>query len=216
MKSVQLKKDIYWLGVLDPTLDVFDIIMETKYGTTYNSFLVQTSAGAVLVETVKEKYFDQYLQTIEETIGDLNQIKYIITNHTEPDHAGSIGKFISLYPEVTVIGSRTALMYLKDIINQDFKSIEAETLQTFELGGKSFDFIPAPFLHWPDSMYTYLSTDNVLFTCDSFGSHYSPKHGIKLSEVPQSEELAYQDALLYYYTAIFSPFKKYVLSAIDK
>ena len=83
IQSVLLKNDVYWLGVLDPNLDVFDIIMETKYGTTYNSYLVNTTEGAILVETVKEKFFDSYLQKIEEAIGDLSQIKYIITNHTE-------------------------------------------------------------------------------------------------------------------------------------
>lgn len=216
IQSVLLKNDVYWLGVLDPNLDVFDIIMETKYGTTYNSYLVNTTEGAILVETVKEKFFDSYLQKIEEAIGDLSQIKYIITNHTEPDHAGSIGRLVKLIPGLTVIGSKTAITYLKDILNISFNYLTADSLKTFTLGEKTFDFIPAPFLHWPDSMYTYLSSDNVLFTCDSFGSHYSPKHGIKLSEVPASEEEAFQDALLYYYTAIFSPFKPYVIKAINK
>lgn len=216
IEVVTLKNEIYWLGILDPNLDVFDIIMETKYGTTYNSYLVNTNEGAVLIETVKEKYFDHYLEKIKEKIGDLNQIKYIITNHTEPDHAGSIGRLIEVCPDITVIGSKTAIMYLKELLNMDFKYLTAESLKTFAFGGRTFEFIPAPFLHWPDSMYTYLSTDNVLFTCDSFGSHYSPKYGIKLSEVPESEEANYQDALLYYYTAIFSPFKPYVLKAIDK
>ena len=216
IQSVLLKNDVYWLGVLDPHLDVFDIIMETKYGTTYNSYLVNTAEGAILVETVKEKFFDSYLQKIKEVIGDLNQIKYIITNHTEPDHAGSIGRLVQLIPDLTVIGSKTAITYLKDLLNMDFNYLTAESLKTFAFGDKTFEFIKAPFLHWPDSMYTYMSSDNVLFTCDSFGSHYSPKYGIKLSEVPESEEAAYQDALLYYYTAIFSPFKPYVIKAIKK
>ncbi|HAX72685.1 MAG TPA: rubredoxin, partial [Firmicutes bacterium] len=216
VQTVQLKNDVHWLGMLDPDLDVFDIIMETKYGTTYNSYLVNTHEGAILVETVKEKYFGKYLEKIKEVVGDLSQVKYIITNHTEPDHAGSIGRLIDVCPDITVIGSKTAINYLKELLNKEFNYLTAESLKTFELGGKSFEFISAPFLHWPDSMYTYLSTDNILFTCDSFGSHYSPKEGILLSEVPQSEEANYQDALLYYYTAIFSPFKPYVIKALAK
>lgn len=216
IQRVKLKNDLYWLGILDPNLDVFDIIMETKYGTTYNSYLVQTTEGSILVETVKEKFFDTYLQKIKDTIGDLSQIKYIITNHTEPDHAGSIGRLISQIPNLTVLGSKTAISYLKDILNIDFKYQTTEELKSFTLGNKTFEFIKAPFLHWPDSIYTYMPNDQVLFTCDSFGSHYSPKSGIKLSQVPHSEEVAYQDALLYYYTAIFSPFKPYVIKAIDK
>jgi len=216
IEVVTLKNDIYWLGILDPKLDVFDIIMETKYGTTYNSYLVNTTDGAILIETVKEKYFDHYLEKIKEQIGDLSNIKYIITNHTEPDHAGSIGRLLEICPDITVIGSKTAITYLKDLLNMDFNYLTAESLKTFTFGERTFEFIPAPFLHWPDSMYTYLKDDNVLFTCDSFGSHYSPKYGIKLSEVPEHEEANYQDALLYYYTAIFSPFKSYVLKALDK
>lgn len=216
IEVVTLKKDIYWLGILDPTLDVFDIIMETKYGTTYNSYLVNTTEGAILIETVKEKYFDHYLEKIKEQISDLSNIKYIITNHTEPDHAGSIGRLLEICPDITVIGSKTAITYLKDLLNMDFNYLTAESLKTFTFGERTFEFIPAPFLHWPDSMYTYIKNDNVLFTCDSFGSHYSPKYGIKLSEVPEHEEANYQDALLYYYTAIFSPFKSYVLKALDK
>ena len=147
IQSVNLTNDIFWLGILDPHLDVFDIIMETKYGTTYNSYLVQTTEGAILVETVKEKFFDAYLQKIEEKIGDLNQIKYIITNHTEPDHAGSIGKLINRIPHLTVIGSKTAITYLKDILNIDFNYQTTEELKSFKLGNKTFEFIKAPFLH---------------------------------------------------------------------
>lgn len=216
IQTVALNNDVHWLGILDPNLDVFDIIMETKYGTTYNSYLVNTTEGAILIETVKEKFFDSYLEKIQDKIGDLSNIKYIITNHTEPDHAGSIGRLVQLLPDITVIGSKTAINYLKELINIDFNYLTAESLKTFTLGNKTFDFIPAPFLHWPDSIYSYLKNDNILFTCDSFGSHYSPKYGIKLSEVPESEEANYQDALLYYYTAIFSPFKPYVIKAIDK
>ena len=106
MESLKLAENVYWLGVQDHDLEVFDVVMETKYGTTYNSYLVNTTEGAILVETVKEKFFDSYLQKIEEAIGDLSQIKYIITNHTEPDHAGSIGRLVKLIPGLTVIGSR--------------------------------------------------------------------------------------------------------------
>ncbi|OHT07162.1 Pyridine nucleotide-disulfide oxidoreductase family protein [Tritrichomonas foetus] len=216
IQKEQLSQDIYWLGVKDTDLRVFDIIMETKYGTTYNAYMVNTSEGVVLVETVKEKFFDQYLADIKSVIGDLSKIKYLITNHTEPDHAGSIRRIIEAVPGVVVVASRTALTYLADITNIKFNQKAAEDLKELIVGNKTFQFISVPFLHWPDSMYSYLKEDKVLFTCDSFGSHYAPKGGIKISELPDSEEDNYQDALLYYYTAIFGPFKKYVVEGVGK
>ena len=211
-----LPHDVHWLGVKDADLKVFDIIMETKYGTTYNAYLVNTSAGGVLIETVKERFFDQYLADIRSVVGSLDKIKYLITNHTEPDHAGSIRKIIETIPGITVVASRTALTYLADITNIKFNQKAAEDIKTLNVGNKTFEFMNVPFLHWPDSMYTYLKEDKVLFTCDSFGSHYCPKGGIKISTLPKEEEAGYQDALLYYYTAIFSPFKKYVVDAVSR
>ncbi|EAY03199.1 Pyridine nucleotide-disulfide oxidoreductase family protein [Trichomonas vaginalis G3] len=216
LKIQQLTEDIYWLGVLDSNLAVFDIIMETKYGTTYNAYLIKTPEGAVLVETVKETFFDEYIEKVKSVIGDIHKIKYLITNHTEPDHSGSIKKMIELIPDLTVVGSKTALTYLEDIVNIPFKGHSAEDLKVLKFGGKSFEFISCPFLHWPDSMYTWVPEEKTLFTCDSFGAHYSPKKSILMSQLPPEEEEGYQDALLYYYTAIFGPFKEYVIKGTDK
>jgi flavorubredoxin/NADPH-dependent 2,4-dienoyl-CoA reductase/sulfur reductase-like enzyme len=212
----KLAEGIYWIGALDADLEVFDIVMETKYGTTYNAYVVNTDEGAVLVETVKECYFDSYIAKLKSIIGDIYRVKYLITNHTEPDHSGSISKMIELLPNLQVIGSRTAITYLKDIVNVPFNYRTAEDLEALKFGGKTFEFISVPFLHWPDSMYTYLKEDKFLFTCDSFGAHYSPKGSILISKMGKDEEESYQDALLYYYTAIFGPFKSYMLKAYEK
>lgn len=219
MNSAQIRplnNDICWLGAIDNTLEVFDIIMQTKYGTTYNAYLVNTSEGGVLVETVKERFFDSYLDYIKRQVGDLRKVKYIIHNHTEPDHSGSIKKLLDVCPHLTVVASKTAISYLQDIVNHDFKYRTTESLKVLKVGNKTFEFIPAPFLHWPDSIYTYLHEDKFLFTCDSFGSHYAPKDSILMSELPRDKNNDYLDALLYYYTAIFGPFKEYVIKAVDK
>ena len=146
----------------------------------------------------------------------MSRVKYLITNHTEPDHSGSIRKIIDLIPQIEVIGSKTAITYLKDIVNESFNYRSAEDIGELKIGGKTFQFISVPFLHWPDSMYSYLKEDKFLFTCDSFGSHYSPKHSILMSQMHADEEANFQEALLYYYTAIFGPFKDYVLKAYEK
>ncbi len=214
MKSLQLKKDIYWVGSLDPDLRVFDIIMQTEFGTTYNSYLVKGSEKIAVFETVKAKYFDSYIEKISELINP-QDIDYIIVDHTEPDHAGSVEMLLKKAKKAKVVGSQAAIDFLKDIINSDFDHIVVNHGDILNLGNKTLKFISAPFLHWPDSIYTYLPEDKMLFTCDSFGSHYSFDK-IVFSEIPQEKMEDYNSALLYYYTAIFGPFKKYVLEAIEK
>ncbi|MDE5977837.1 MAG: MBL fold metallo-hydrolase, partial [Turicibacter sp.] len=121
MKTLKLTEDVYWLGVQDHDLEVFDVIMETKYGTSYNSYLVQGSEKVALLDTVKAPYFTEYLQKIQNYIS-IEEIDYIIVHHTEPDHAGSIEKLIKLNPNITIIASAVAIRYLHHIVNIDFKS----------------------------------------------------------------------------------------------
>ena len=215
MHSLKFKKDIHWIGSLDPELRVFDIIMETKFGTTYNSYLVKGSKKTVVFETVKAKCFDAYLEKIGEILDSPKDIDYIVVNHTEPDHAGSIEKMLEIAPHIKIVGSANAIEFLKEITNREFDYIIVEHGDTLDLGNKTLKFISAPFLHWPDSMYTYIPEDKTLVTCDSFGAHYS-FDGVLLSKLPAEKREDYMSALLYYFTAIFGPFKNYVLEALDK
>ncbi|MBM7834141.1 FprA family A-type flavoprotein [Clostridium sardiniense] len=213
MRNVEIKKDIYWVGALDPKLRIFDIIMYTPYGTTYNSYVVKGSEKIALFETVKERCFDEYLKTLETLDITPADIDYIIVDHTEPDHAGSVGKILDLAPHAKVVGSMQAISYLKEIINRDFEHIVVRDGDTLSLGNKTLKFISAPFLHWPDSMYTYVVEDEVLITCDSFGSHYSCEEVFN-DLIPDKD--AYNEALRYYYDCIMGPFKPFVLKAINK
>lgn len=214
MKHLELKKDIYWIGALDPNLRVFDIIMYTPYGTSYNSYVVKGSEKIALFETVKVQFFDQYLERLKSLNIDITKIDYIIVDHTEPDHAGSVAKLLELSPNAKIVGSATALSFLKDIANRDFEAITVKHGSEISLGNKTLRFISAPFLHWPDFLiYTYIVEDEVLITCDSFGSHYSSENIIN-SKVENREH--YMEALKYYFDMIFGPFKPYVLKAIDK
>lgn len=214
MKSLELKKDIYWVGSLDPNLRIFDIIMETEFGTTYNSYIVKGSEKIALFETVKVKYFNEYLEKIKEFI-DPRKIDYIVVDHTEPDHAGSVEMLLDYATNAKIVGSQAAIDFLREIANRDFDAIVVNHGDTLNLGNKTLKFVSAPFLHWPDSIYTYIPEDKILVTCDSFGSHYSWEE-VLFSKIPQEKMKDYESALLYYYTAIFGPFKEYVLQALDK
>ena len=212
MKAYQLKQDLYWAGVLDKDLRVFDIIMETEFGTTYNSYVLKGSEKTAVFETAKVKFFDEYLEKLQEVV-NVNDIDYVVMNHTEPDHAGSIVKLIEMNPRICVVATACAIGFLKNIINHDFYSIAVKENDTISLGNKTLQFMLLPNLHWPDTMYTYVKEDKLLFTCDSFGSHYC-LDDIVLSKLKDNE--GYMRATKYYFDNIIGPFKPFMLKALDR
>jgi flavorubredoxin len=207
-KILPVTDDVSWIGVLDPGLITFDIVMETKYGTTYNSYFINAEKKTI-VETTKVKFWPTYLEKIKQVVNP-EEIEYIIVDHTEPDHSGNVSNLLSIAPNATVVGSGNAIKFLRDQTGHDFKSLVVKNGDKLDLGNKTLHFIGAPNLHWPDTIYTWLEEDKVLFTCDSFGSHYSHE--------AMYDDLAgdFDDAFKYYFDAILRPFSKYMLQAIEK
>lgn len=205
---LQVNEDVSWIGVLDKELVTFDIVMETKYGTSYNSYFIDAQKKAV-VDTVKEKYWPAFRKKLE-SLTDLSEIEYIVCNHTEPDHSGSLKHLLDLAPNATVVGSGQALSYLGEMVGHPFKSLKVKDGDLIDLGNKKLRVIGAPNLHWPDSIFTYLEEDGLLFTCDSFGAHYADQR--------MFDDLVddYTDAFDYYYDVILKPYSKFMLKAIDK
>lgn len=212
LKKLKLKDNIWWIGATDHNLRVFDIIMYTEFGTSYNSYLVKGSEKTAVIETVKYTFTDAYLKQLQEEI-DVTTIDYIIVDHTEPDHSSTVGALLDLAPQAVVVGSGPAIRFMKMIANRKFEYIVVGDGDQISLGDKTLEFISAPFLHWPDSIYTYVKEDKVLFTCDSFGAHYATDT-VLLSKVESRQD--YEKALRYYFDMIFGPFKSHMLSAIDK
>ncbi len=209
---LQLKENIYYVGAVNPNLRVFDIIMKTDYGTTYNAYLVKGEKIA-LVETVHDSYRKVMMNNISE-ICDPAKIDYVVFNHTEPDHSGSVDEIIKLNPEVTVVGSAAAIKNIKNVTNGDFKSMTVKNGDTLDLGGGLvLEFISAPNLHWPDSIFTYVPARKTVFTCDFLGAHYCEPF-ITDDEITYPE--AYDSAFDYYYAAIFGPFPKFVRDGLAK
>ncbi len=200
--------DVKWIGIRDFDIVAFDIVMETKYGTTYNSYFINAEKKAV-VETAKEKFKDQYIANIS-AVCDPSEIEYIICNHTEPDHAGSVKHLLKLAPNATVVGSGQALNYLGEMIDFPFNQLKVKDGDTLDLGNKTLKFIGAPNLHWPDSIYTYLVEEKMLFTCDSFGAHFCS------NEMFDDLLNDYSDSYKYYFDVILRPFSKFMLKAIEK
>ncbi len=207
-KILDVTNSVKWIGILDPGLITFDVVMETKYGSTYNSYFIDAEKKTI-VETAKESFKDEYLDKVKNVVNP-EEIEYIIINHTEPDHSGSLRHLLRIAPNATVVGSRGAINFLKGMLDVEFKNKVVSHGDTLDLGNKTLRFIGAPFLHWPDSMYTYLEEEKILFTCDSFGCHFCDER--------MFDDLVdnFDDAFHYYYQVILSPFSNYMLEAIDK
>jgi flavorubredoxin len=206
---IDLAKDLKWIGILDYDIKTFDIVMTTEYGTTYNSYFIN-SQKKTLVEVAKARFSETYINKIK-SVTDPSEIEYIILDHTEPDHSGSLGLILDLAPSATVVGSGNAIRYLEDIINKPFRSLVVRDGDSLDLGNKTLRFISAPNLHWPDSIYSYLEEDKILFTCDSFGAHYCDKGMISTLENDD-----YRKAFKYYFDVILKPFSRFMVKAITK
>lgn len=212
MKSLKLRDGFYWTGIVDDTLRVFDIIMYTEFGTTYNSYVMKAGDKTILFETAKEKFWDDYLEKLEE-VTDISSIDYLVVSHTEPDHAGSVERLLDMCPRLKIISTGTANGFLKEIVNRDFTGIIIKDGQSMKIGDKTLTFLAVPNLHWPDTMYTYIEEEQILVTCDSFGSHYG-FHDVLVSKVENQED--YEKATKYYFDCIIGPFKSYMLKALER
>ena len=205
---IDITTDVKWIGILDYDIRTFDIVMHTDFGTTYNSYFINAEKKAI-VEVAKEKFSETYIRKLK-SVTDPKDIQYIILDHTEPDHSGSLRLLLDLAPSATVVGSGNAIRYLEDIVNTPFKSLVVKDGDTLDLGNKTLKFYSAPNLHWPDSMLTLLVEDKVLFTCDILGAHYCS------SEMYSDFNGQYLDSFKYYFDIIMRPFSRFMLKAIEK
>ncbi len=212
MKAVQVTDKVWWVGVQNPDLRVFDVIMRTNWGTSYNSYLVKGSQKTALIDAVKDSFGEEQIERIR-NVCDPSKIDYIICNHTEPDHSGSLVRLLDLAPGAKVICSRPASIFLKEITNRDLDCILAEDGLEIDLGDTKMRFVSAPFLHWPDSIFTYVETEEFLSSGDVFGFHFSAEN-IFDDLTPLTDEMI--ESQKYYYDVIMSPFAPYVLKAVDK
>ncbi|HRY98429.1 MAG TPA: FprA family A-type flavoprotein [Bacteroidales bacterium] len=199
-----------WIGVLDHNIVSFDVVMETRYGTTYNSYFIDGPVKAV-VETVKESFWPEYERKLR-ALTDPAEIRYIILNHSEPDHSSSIGHLLGIAPSAEVVATGNAIRNLKEILSRDFPHRAVKDGDTLALGDRVLRFIGAPNLHWPDTMYTWLEDEGLLFTCDSFGAHYADANMFD----DRVDPIAFDEAFKYYFDVILKPFSKFMLKALDK
>ncbi len=212
METVSLANNVYWVGAKDPGLAVFDIVIPTEYGTTYNSYLVRGTDKTALIDCVKRPFAEELFRNISRVLPP-ETLDYVVINHSEPDHSGALVDLLERNPKVTVYLSRSAKMFIDNIVNREYSFKTVEDGEELSLGGKTLRFLNTPYLHWPDTILTYLVEDRILFPCDFLGSHYSSPEFFN-DEVPDPE--AVRKAFEFYYSTIMRPYKEHVLKACEK
>jgi flavorubredoxin/flavin reductase (DIM6/NTAB) family NADH-FMN oxidoreductase RutF len=209
MQTAEIGAKTTAIRSLDWDRDRFDIEFSLQNGTTYNSFLIQGEKTA-LIDTSHRKFQDLYLDAVKGLI-DLSKLDYLIISHTEPDHSGLVKDVLELAPHVTVVGAKVAIQFLENMIHQPFQSRIVKSGERLDLGnGHELEFVSAPNLHWPDTIFTYDAKTRILFTCDAFGMHYCDRYIFD-----EDAEILAED-FKYYYDCLMGPNARSVLSAIKR
>ena len=209
IQTAAITPDTTAIRSLDWDRDRFDIEFGLQNGTTYNSYLIRGDKTA-LVDTSHAKFRQLYLDTLTGLI-DPKEIDYLIISHTEPDHSGLVKDFLELAPQAKVVAAKMAIKFLEDLVHQPFEQQIIKNGETIDLGqGHVIEFVNAPNLHWPDTIFSYDHKTGILFTCDAFGMHYC-------SDATYDEDLkAIEKDYRFYYDCLMGPNARSVLSAMKR
>jgi flavorubredoxin len=209
MKPKILTAKTWWVGAVDWDRRLFDELIPLPDGTSYNAYLVKGTQKTALIDTVDPTMSSALIDNLIHL--HIKDIDYVIINHVEQDHSGTLPKILKLYPNATIIttpNGKNLLMNLLLIPETKIKTVEHG--ETLTLGDKTFEFIHTPWVHWPDTMCTYLREDKILFSCDFFGSH------IAMSDLYVIDEATVYEAAKRYYAEIMMPFQKILKSNLEK
>ena len=208
----RVKNNIQWVGKIDWELRKFHgDEYSTNRGSSYNSYLIREEKTA-LIDTVWGPFAVEYVEGLKKTI-DLKKIDYVIACHGENDHSGALPELMRHIPDTPIYCTRNGVKILKGLYHQDWNFIIVKTGDTLDLGnGKSLTFVEAPMLHWPDSMFAYLSGDEVMFSNDAFGQHYASE--FMFNDLVDQAEL-FQESIKYY-ANILTPFSPMVIKKIKE
>ena len=209
MKPREIRPEVYWVGAIDWDRRLFDALIPLPDGTSYNSYLIKGSEKTALIDAV-----DPTMQGV--LIDNLNQLRvddinYVVANHAEQDHAGAIPQVLEKYPQAKVIVTPKGKGMLIDLLMiPEEKFITVNDKETISLGDKTLEFIHAPWVHWPETMLTYLREDRILFPCDLFGSH------LATTDLYVTDEGQAYEAAKRYYAEIMMPFQTHIQKHLEK
>lgn len=209
--SFKITDSVTWVGKIDWELRKFHgDEYSTHKGSSYNSYLIKDEK-TVLIDTVWQPFSSEFIENLKKEI-DLNKIDYIIANHSEIDHSGALPELMKEIPDTPIYCTKSGKTILKGHYHQDWNFVEVKTGDTLDLGKNKLTFVEAKMLHWPDTMFTYLSGENILFSNDGFGQHYASEYMYN-DMVDQSE--LFNEAIKYY-ANILTPFSNFVTKKIEE
>ncbi len=207
MKPRKIKDNIYWMGSVDWDRRLFDSLIPLPDGTSYNAYLIEGSEKTVLVDSVDPPMANELLSQLEA----ISKIDYIISHHAEQDHSGAIPHVLEKYPDAKLISTPKAKDMLIDLLHVPEGSfMTVEDGQEISLGDKTLKFLHTPWVHWPETMVTYLNEDRILFSCDFFGSH------IATTDLYVTDEGQVYEAAKRYYAEIMMPFRNIIAKNLEK
>jgi flavorubredoxin len=204
----KITNDVYFVGAIDWDRKLFDELIPLPNGTTYNSYLVKGQEKIALIDTVDPKKEEEFFNNLDKL--NIGKIDYVVSNHAEQDHSGLINKVVEKYGAKVVTNEKCA-EFLKTHVHvkdDDIKIIKDG--EELDLGGKTLKFVFTPWVHWPETMVTYLKEDKILFSCDLFGSHYAT------SEIEQNGGEKLLEMAKRYYAEIMMPFRSIIKKNLEK
>lgn len=200
MKFQEIKNNIFYCGLNDCDRRIFDELIPLEHGTSYNSYLVKGSEKTAIIDTMYPPKTKEYLKRLSDN--QIGKVDYIIANHGEQDHSGSIPALLEKYPNAIVLTNPKVAENIKNMLFVPEEKIRViADGEEVSLGDKTLKFIFAPGVHWPDTMFTYVKEDNVIFTCDFLGAHFT------FSDVFAPESVELEKSAKRYYAEIMMPFR---------
>jgi flavorubredoxin len=207
----KLTDKVTWVGKVDWILEKFHgEEYSTHKGSSYNSYLIRDKK-TVLIDTVWKPFDKEFVANLKQEI-DLNSIDYIIANHAETDHSGALPELMREIPDTPIYCTGSGVKSLKGHYHEDWNFVTVKTGDTLDIGESTLVFVEAPMLHWPDSMFTYMTGENILFSNDAFGQHFATE--LLYNDLVDRAEL-YREALKYY-ANILTPFSPLVTKKINE
>ena len=202
----EIKRNVYYVGAIHWDRRLFDELIPLPDGTSYNAYLIKGSEKTALIDTVDPAMEDVLIKNLKDV-----KIDYIIANHAEQDHSGALPRMLEKYPDAMIVTNPKCKSILMDLLHiPDNKFIEVKDGETLSLGDKTLKFIYAPWVHWPETMFTYLREDRILFPCDFLGSH------LATSDLFVTDESKVYEAAKRYYAEIMMPFRRTIRKNLEK